>query len=69
LTIYDHGFVDLKKAGILSTIVREDEVILNALNIYKVTEIIKPEDSKEGFGTIRLEYGAIFKLNEQDIKG
>ncbi len=69
MTIYDHGFVDLKKADIKSTIKREYEVIFNALNIYKVTEIIKPEDSKEGFGTIRLEYGAIFKLNEQDIKG
>ena len=56
---YDHGFVDINQNKLASAaFVKEEEVLFNALNIYKVRTI----ERKGPYIYIHLEYGAIFDL-------
>ena len=57
--IYDHGFVDINRNQLAAELfVKEEEILFNALNIYKVTAI----ERKGPYIYISLEYGAIFDL-------
>ncbi len=43
---FDHGFVDLSLYKIASPqFIAEQEVLLNALNVYKITKIISSKDT------------------------
>lgn len=56
---YDHGFVDINKYKLASSqFVKEEEILFNALNIFKVRSI----ERKGPYIYIHLEYGAIFDL-------
>jgi hypothetical protein len=56
---YDHGFVDINREGLAGKeFSGEEEVLFNALNIYKVTAI---EDKGRNI-LIHLQYGAVFDL-------
>ena len=61
---YDHGFVDINENKLAtSNFTDEEEVLFNALNVYKIKRI-EPEDEK-GFTLIHIEYGVIFQLLEK----
>ncbi len=57
--VYDHGFVDINKYKLASDeFVKQQQILFNALNIYKVSLI----ERKGPYIYIHLEYGAIFDL-------
>jgi hypothetical protein len=59
---YNHGFVDINKFNLQekAELEEEEEVLFNALNVFKVMSIRK--DKKNGLTLIDLEYGVIFDL-------
>ncbi len=67
MNFFDYGFADLNKLDI-SVYKDEEEVLMNALNIYRVKKITKPQDTSDGIGIVELEYGAIFDLFEKSRK-
>ena len=63
---YDHGFVDMNRYEIPPEyFVAEEEVLFNALNVYRVSEV---EEKENGWKYIHLEYGAIFDLLSKDAE-
>lgn len=57
--IYDHGYLDINRNNLAAKeFVKEEEVLFNALNIYKVTAV----ERKGPYIYIHIEYGAIFDL-------
>ena len=56
---YDHGFVHLNQYNLAGDFEREQEVLFNALNIFKV---IGKFHDREGYLNYELEYGSIFSL-------
>ena len=57
---YDHGFVDINENKLApEKYMVEEEVLFNALNIYRVKKI---EKTHEGYTMIYLQYGVIFNL-------
>ena len=59
---FDHGFVDINRYNLAPKGYEEQqEILFNALNIYKVIKI----EEKNDFTYIHLEYGIIFDLLEK----
>lgn len=56
----DNGFVDLAMFGIAPEEYQdEEEVLMNALNVYRVKEVVLQKDAEDGVGKVFLEYGSI----------
>ena len=57
--IYDHGYVEINRYNIASkAFQKEEEVLINALNVFQVTEI----DCVSATRKITMKYGAILPL-------
>ena len=67
MNFFDYGFADLNKLDI-SVYKDEEQVLMNALNIYRVKKITKPQETLDGIGIVELEYGSIFDLYQKSRK-
>ena len=57
---YDHGFIDINENKLApEKYMVEEEVLFNALNIYRVKKV---EKTNEGYTMIYLQYGVMFNL-------
>lgn len=59
--MFDNGFADLSK---ISCSPNEEEVLINAFNVFKIKSIIPPKQKRQSY-QINLEYGSMKVLQEK----